>query len=190
MTRPHWLAILVFVVLYKLGDALAGVMTNPFLINIGFSKEEIATVVKLGGMIATILGTFCGGAVAVRLGVLKGLWISGALHLLTNFFLIVQAHIGHNVPMLWLTISSENFTGGISSAIFVAFISGLCNVRFTATQYALLSSLAVVGRTLLSSTSGFMAERMSWEWFFFTTIIAALPGLAMLIWMQKKKIIA
>lgn len=189
MKRPYWLAILVFVVLYRLGDALAGVMTNPFLIKIGFSKEEIATVVKIGGMAATIFGTFCGGAVAARLGVLKGLWISGVLHLLTNFFLIIQAHVGHNVPMLWLTIGSENFTGGISSAIFVAFISGLCNARFTATQYALLSSLAVVGRTLLSSVSGFMAENMSWEWFFFTTILAALPGLAMLVWMQRKKLI-
>ncbi|MFN7094698.1 MAG: AmpG family muropeptide MFS transporter, partial [Burkholderiales bacterium] len=180
MKRNHWLAILIFIILYKLGDALAGVMTNTFLVEIGFSKTEIATIVKTYGFVATILGSFIGGALVYKYGVLNILWIGGILQMLSNLMFAVQSYIGYDTDILAITIAVENLTGGIGSAAFVAYISGLCSVSFTASQYALLSSLAAVGRTVFASFSGYMAEHWGWVEFFVLTTGAAIPGLLVL----------
>ncbi len=187
MTRPMWLQVLAFVVLYKLGDAFMGVMFNPFLLDIGFTKKEIAEVVKVYGLAATILGTFAGGWMVGHAGMFRALLLCGFLHMLTNLLLVLQAQIGPDVHFLTFSISLENFTGGMSTAAFIAYLSALCRVNYTATQYALLSSLAAFGRTWLSTPSGALAQRVGWETFFTIASLMAVPGLLLLIWLERKK---
>lgn len=186
MTRPHWLSILLFILLYKLGDAFMGVMTNPFLLEIGFTKEQIAAVVKGYGVIATIIGSFIGGSMVFRLGTFRTLWICGIFHMLTNLMFVAQAKIGADLAFLGLSISLENITGGMGTTAFVAFMSSLTHTRFTATQYALLSSFAAFGRTWLSTPAGWFAETMGWQGFFLLATALALPGLMTLAWLQKR----
>jgi PAT family beta-lactamase induction signal transducer AmpG len=177
MRHDRWWLILLFVLFYKFGDAFVGVMTGPFLIKTGFTKSQIAEIAKLYGLIATILGSFAGGAMVYRLGLVRTLWIGGFLQMITILFFIVQQRAGADMRVLMLTISAENFSGGIGTSAFVAYLSALCNARFTATQYALLSSLAAVGRTLLTSGSGKTAEILGWEGFFILSTLFCLPGL-------------
>jgi PAT family beta-lactamase induction signal transducer AmpG len=189
MVRRHgWtvVAILAFVLLYKLGDALAGAMANPFYIKAGFSKDEIAAVSKLFGFAATIIGSFVGGAVVARLGTFRALLLCGVLQMLSNLMFAAQAVVGHDVGFLTLTIAIENLTGGMGSAAFVAYISGLCNVSYTGTQYALLSSIASLGRTTLASTGGKLVEQFGWVNFFILSTVAALPGLVLLLWLMRR----
>ncbi len=186
LARPGWLAVLAFVVLYKFGDALAGVMGNPFYVELGFSKIEIANVTKAFGLAATIAGGFVGGLLVSRLGILKSLWICGLLQMASNLMFVVQALAGHDLAVLTLTIALENLAGGMGTAAFVAYLSSLCNLAYTATQYALLSSLAAFGRTLLSSSGGWLADQVDWVSFFLLTTVAALPGLLLLWWMARR----
>jgi PAT family beta-lactamase induction signal transducer AmpG len=181
LRRPRWGAVLAFVVLYKLGDALAGVMTNPFLLELGFTKSEIATVVKTYGLVATLVGAAAGGSLLAGVGMMRSLWICGVLQMVSNLAFAVQAEIGHSVPMLTVTIGLENLAGGMGTAAFVAYLSSLCNVAFTATQYALLTSLASAARTWLSSGAGVVADATAWTTFYVLTTAAALPGLMLLI---------
>ena len=183
--RGGWPVILLFILLYKFGDAVAGVMSNPFYIETGFTLSEIASVSKIFGLGATLAGAVLGGIVVVRLGVLKGLLVSGVLQMLSNLMFAVQAMVGYDIAVLTLTVGIENFTGGMGTAAFVAYLSSLCTFAFTATQYALLSSLAAVGRTVLSAAGGWMADQMDWVSFFLLTTVAALPGLVLLIWLIR-----
>ena len=185
IARGDWPVILLFILLYKFGDAVAGVMANPFYIETGFTLSEIASVSKVFGLGATLAGAVLGGIVVVRLGVLKGLLVCGVLQMLSNLMFAVQAMVGYDIAVLALTVGIENFTGGMGTAAFVAYLSSLCTFAFTATQYALLSSLAAVGRTVLSAAGGWMADQVDWVSFFLLTTIAALPGLALLIWLIR-----
>ncbi len=180
------LAILSFILLYKLGDAFAGVMANPFYIKIGFSKIDIANVSKLFGVAATLLGVFVGGVIVKRLGVLQSLLLCGIFQMLSNLMFAAQALIGPKVGFLFLTIGIENLSGGMGSAAFVAYLSLLCNANYTGTQYALFTSFMAFGRTWLSATSGWVADQTSWEVFFVGSTIIALPGLLVLCWMLKR----
>ncbi|ROP84367.1 PAT family beta-lactamase induction signal transducer AmpG [Stella humosa] len=184
--RPGWLAILLFVVLYKLGDALAGVMANPFYVALGFTKIEVANVAKLFGVAATLAGLAVAGLIVYRWGVYRSLLVCGLLQAASNLTYVLQAWAGHDVWVLTLTILLENFTGGMGSAAFVAYLSGLCSLAFTATQYALLSSLAAVGRTTLSASGGWLADRLDWVPFFLATTAAALPALLILLWLGRR----
>ena len=186
MTRPHWLAVLGFVILYKLGDAFMGAMFNPFLLDLGFTKTDIATVVKLYGLIATLLGAFVGGWLVSRAGNFKALILSGIMHMLTNLLLVAQAIRGADLHFLIFTVSLENFTGGMSTAAFIAYLSNLCRVHYTATQYALLSSLAAFGRTWLSTPSGALSKALGWPMFFTIASFMALPGMLLLWWLQRR----
>lgn len=187
VTRHRWsvVAILAFVVLYKLGDAMAGVMANPFYIKMGFSKTEIAAVSKVFGFAATIIGAFIGGALVARLGTFRALMLCGVLQMASNLMFALQASVGHDITMLTLTIAIENLSGGMGSAAFVAYISGLCNLSYTGTQYALLSSLASLARTTLASSGGAIVEAVGWIDFFILSTAAALPGLVLLAWMMR-----
>lgn len=187
MQRESWLAILLFILLYKLADAFMGMMTNPFLLEIGFSKQDIASVVKVYGLAATIAGSFIGGAMIVRLGIMRALWICGIAHAITNLMFVVQAWVGADIGVLALGITLENVSGGMGTAAFVAYISALTNVRFTATQYALLSSFASFGRTWLSTPAGWVAKLLGWEMFFFFAATLAIPGLIVLVWLQRQR---
>jgi PAT family beta-lactamase induction signal transducer AmpG len=186
MSRPGWLIVVAFVVLYKFGDALAGVMANPFYVAMGFTRIEVANISKFFGVVATLAGLATGGAVVYRLGLYRALLMGGVLQMLSNLMYVLQAFAGHDVWMLTLTIFIENFTGGIGSAAFVAYLSSLCNVAFTATQYALLSSLATVGRTTLSAAGGWLADQFDWVVFFALTTAAALPGVLMILWLMRR----
>ncbi|MEX2644577.1 MAG: MFS transporter [Acetobacterales bacterium] len=184
--QPAWPSILLFVLLYKLGDAFIGPMANPFYVELGFSKIEIANVTKLFGAAATVIGTFAGGLLVARLGIVHALFVAGGAQALSNLMFVVQAAVGHSVPMLAVTIAVENVAGGMGTAAFVAYLSALCNVAYTATQYALLSSLMAVGRTLFTTGSGVVAEISGWVGFFLLTTALALPGLALLWWMTRR----
>lgn len=175
------MAILLFVMLYKFGDSLAGVMINPFLIDIGFSKADIANVSKLFGFGATLGGLWLGGALLAGAGMVRSLWICGILQLGSNFMFAVQAMVGANIGLLALTVGLENLASGMGTAVFVAYLSSLCNVSYTATQYALLSSFMAAARTWLSSSGGWMADQLGWAAFFSATALAAVPGLLLLL---------
>jgi PAT family beta-lactamase induction signal transducer AmpG len=185
MKRRGWVAILLFVMFYKLGDALAGVMTNPFLLEIGFTKAEIATIVKSYGLIATLVGAAAGGSLMSSVGLVRCLWICGVLQMLSNLTFAGQALAGHNLAMLTLTIGLENLAAGMGTAAFVGYLGSLCNVAYTATQYALLTSFMSAARTWLSSSAGYLADKMSWPEFFVLTTLAAVPGLALLAWISR-----
>ncbi|MBV9555032.1 MAG: MFS transporter, partial [Alphaproteobacteria bacterium] len=150
-------AIVLFVLLFKFGDALAGSMSNPLYVQLGFTKVEVATVAKVYGVIATLAGVAAGGLVVARLGVFGALLLGGALQAASNLMYVAQLWAGHDVAMLALTIGAENLTGGMASSAFVAYLSGLCSRDFTATQYALLSSLATVGLNVLAAAGGYLA---------------------------------
>ena len=120
-----------------------------------------------------------------RLGIIKSLFVCGILQMVSNLVFVLQAMAGHDLSMLVVTIGIENFSGGMGTAAFVAYLSSLCNVAYTATQYALLSSFMAFGRTLLSSSGGWLADNMNWVPFFIVTTGAAIPGLILLIWMTR-----
>jgi MFS transporter, PAT family, beta-lactamase induction signal transducer AmpG len=184
--RPNWALILLFVVLYKFGDALAGTVSSPFYVAMGFSKVEIANISKIFGVVSTLVGVALGGIVTYRLGLARGLMVCGILQMLSNLMFAAQAVAGYNVPMLMATIAVENVTSGMGSAAFVAYLSSLCSVSYTATQYALLSSLAATARTMLSSSGGWLAETLGWVPFFLLTVVAAVPGLLLLAWLTRR----
>lgn len=178
--------ILIFILLYKFGDAFAGVMANPFYIKIGFTKVEIANVSKIFGVFATLLGVFVGGLVVERFGILKSLLYCGILQMLSNLMFAAQAAIGPKVEFLFLTIGIENLSGGMGSAAFVAYLSLLCNKKYTGTQYALFTSFMAFGRTWLSAMSGWVADQTDWVSFFVISTFVALPGLLLLLWMLRR----
>ena len=186
LTRPGWLAVVVFIVLYKFGDALAGVMANPFYVAMGFTRVEVASISKIFGVVATLAGVGAGGLLVHRIGLAQALVVCGVMQALSNLMYVFQALAGHDVLLLTATIGIENFTGGMGSAAFVAYLSGLCNIAYTATQYALLSSLATVGRTTLSAGGGWLSLQLDWPLFFFVTTLAALPGVAMAVWVMRR----
>ena len=160
-------------------------MKIPFFLEIGFTKTEIAEVVKLFGVVAIIVGGFIGGALMARLGMMAGLLVCGVLMAASNLIFVLQAWAGADLTMLAITIATENITTGMGTTAFVAYLSGLCNVAYTATQYALLTSLMALSRTVLSSGAGWLAEQMGWPEFFVVTTLAAMPGLMLLVWMMR-----
>ena len=186
MRRDGWVFILLFIMLYKLGDAYLGVMANPFYVEMGFTKNEIAAVSKVFGLGATIMGGLIGGVLVYRYGIRASLLIAGVLMAASNLVFAVQAMVGHSVPMLMITIAVENLTGGMGTTAFVAYLSSLCNMAYTATQYALLSSFMAFARDVLSASSGWLADHVDWVTFFVVTTFAALPGLVLLVWMIRR----
>ncbi len=181
------LVVLAFVVLFKLTDALAGVMTGPFAVKLGFTRNEYAAIIKGLGFVATIVGGFAGGYVARSLPLAACLWIGGLLQAAANLAFSWQAVVGHDIAWLSFAITVENFTSAIGTVIFVAYLSALCrNPLHTATQYALLTAFAAIGRTYLSSSAGFVAEATGWVWFFAICALSAIPGLLLLAWLQAQ----
>ena len=184
-----FMLLLAFVILYKFGEAIAGSMSNPLYVALGFSKVEIATVAKIYGVIATLAGVAIGGIMVLRLGIFRALLIGGILQALSNLMYILQVWAGHDIVMLAVTIGTENLTNGIGSAAFVAYLSGLCNAEFTATQYALLSSLATVGVNILSASGGWLADELGWVEFFLVSMGLTVPGLVLLgVVMRHKRL--
>lgn len=178
--RDAALLILLFILLYKLGDTMAAHMTTPFYLDIGFSKTEIGAVVKLFGFWATIIGGLLGGVLILRLGIYRALWLFGILQALSTAGFAVLALIGHHLPTLAVVIAFENLSAGMGTAAYVAFMASLTNKRFTATQYALLSSIIGIPRVIVAAPTGYMAAAMGWEAFFAFCALIAIPGLMLL----------
>lgn len=183
--RRGWLLILAFVLLYKYGDAVAGAMANPFYVDLGFSGVEIASVTNVFGVVMTMLGVFVGGAIVARIGILPALAVGGVAQAVTNLTFAWVAVQGYDLTALTIAVGTDMFAGGLGSAAFVAYLSALCNLAFTATQYALLTSLMAFGRTALAATSGFMAEWLGWPGFFVATTLLAIPALVLLWYLAK-----
>jgi PAT family beta-lactamase induction signal transducer AmpG len=187
LSRDLAAMVLIFVILFKFTDALAGAMTAPFVIDLGFSRNEYATIIKGVGLAATLLGGFAGGFIARAYPLAPSLWIGGLLQAAANVAFSWQAVIGHDIAWLTFAIIAENFTSAIGTVIFVAYLSALCqNPLHTATQYALLTALAAFGRTYLSSGAGYVAEATGWVWFFVICALAGLPAMALLWWLQAR----
>lgn len=186
MTRSGWIWVLVFIVLYKMGEAMLGAMANPFYHQIGFSGTEIASVTKVFGLGATLIGGMIGGIVTYRYGIMRALLYCGIVQMVSTLLFAVQAEIGHNIPMLMVAISGENITAGMATTAFVAYLSSQCNTAYTATQYALLSSFMALPRDLFASLSGILAQSLGWTWFFVGCSAIAAPALLLLLWMMKR----
>ena len=186
MRRPRWLAIVIFIVGYKLGEAMAGVMAMPLYISLGFSLDQIAYVSKLVGFFATVAGALVGGVVTTKLGVMRALILCGILQSAGNLFYVLQAVGGHRLDYLALCVAAENLTGAMAGTALVAYLSDLCSPAFTATQYALLSSLAAVGRTMVASSGGVLADKLGWVPFFLLTTVATIPALLLLLWIARR----
>ena len=187
LARDAAVAILLFVILYKLCDALAGTMTAPFVLSLGYSKATYAAIVKGVGLVALLVGGFAGGAVARALPLHTALWVGAFLQMFSNLVFLWLGYQTPSAEALTVAIIVENFSGAIGTVIFVAYLSALCrDPLHTATQYALLTALAAVGRTFLASSAGFVAEATGWMVFFAITALAALPGLALLAYLQAR----
>ena len=183
-TRSGWawgLGVLAFILLYKIGDSMASAMTTPFYLDIGFSKSEIGAIVKLFGFWATIGGTLLGGVLMLRLGINKSLWIFGFFQMISTAGFALLAHLGPMLAGLAAVIAFENLSAGMGTAAYLAFMARLTNKRFTATQYALLSSLMGVPRVLASAPTGWLAKHMGWSEFFIMCTLVAVPGILMLL---------
>ncbi|MBW1816394.1 MAG: AmpG family muropeptide MFS transporter [Deltaproteobacteria bacterium] len=180
-SRRDALWILAFVLFYKIGDTMAAAMTIPFYLDIGFSKTEIGAVVKLFGFWATIAGSLIGGVMMFRLGIHRALWVFGVLQAASTACFAVLARIGHSVPALSGVIGFENLSGGMGTAAYAAFMASITNRKFTATQYALLTSLMGVPRVMASAPTGFLAKIMGWEGFFIACTLIAIPGMLLLL---------
>lgn len=173
--------IMAFILLYKIGDTMASAMTTPFYLDIGFSKTEIGAVVKLFGFWATVAGSLIGGIIMLRLGINRSLWVFGVLQAVSTAGFAFLARVGHSLPLLSGVIAFENLSGGMGTAAYVAFMASITNKRFTATQYALLSSLMGVPRVLASAPTGFLAKQFGWEGFFIVCALIAAPGMLLLL---------
>ncbi|HMK79664.1 MAG TPA: MFS transporter [Xanthobacteraceae bacterium] len=187
LARDLALVVLAFVVLFKLTDALAGAMTAPFVIKLGFDRVDYANIIKGLGFAATLIGGFAGGYLARAVALQASLWIGGILQAAANFAFSWQAHVGKDLAWLSFAITVENFTSAIGTVIFVGYLSALCkNPLHTATQFALLTALSAVGRTYLSSGAGLIAEATGWGSFFALCALAGVPGLILLAFLQAR----
>ena len=186
-SRNAAIPLLFLIVLYKLGDAYAGVLTTAFLIKgIGFSASDVGTINKGFGFVSLIVGAMVGGSLMVRLGLFRSLLGFGILQAVSNLSFMLLAWIGKSYGVLVFAVAFENFSGGMGTAAFVSLLMAMCNHRYTATQYALLSSLAALGRIFIGPTSGFLVEAVGWASFFFITALTALPGLGLLWWLRHE----
>jgi len=178
--KARGISILAFIILYRLGDSMINNMTTPFLLQTGFTQTDIGLIQGGVGLFATIVGVLAGVAVMARLGVSRSLWVFGAFQAASNFAYLVLAFSGPRYGVMVAAIIIENLCYGLATAALVGFIMTLCNPKFSATQYALLSSLVAVGRDVVSAPSGSIAEKTGWPVFFLISVAAALPGLMLL----------
>ena len=187
--RQGALWILAFILLYKIGDTMAAAITTPFYLDLGFTKTQIGAVVKLFGFWATIVGSLIGGLLMLRLGINRSLWVFGILQALSTAMFAVLANVGPIVSALAMVIAFENLSAGMGTAAYVAFMASITNKKFTATQYALLSSLMGVPRVIASAPTGIVAKHAGWEGFFILCTLVAIPGMLLLIkfapWNQR-----
>jgi MFS transporter, PAT family, beta-lactamase induction signal transducer AmpG len=187
LSRPFAWWLLLLVVLYKFGDALSVSLTTPFLIRgLGFSLAAVGTVNKVMGTIASMLGVFLGGAIMTRLTLYRSLLFFGVLQLLATLTLLILALVGKNYFVLVVVVAADNLFNGMGTAALMAFLMSLCDQRFTATQYALLSAVAAIGRVFIGPLAGMMVEHVGWPSFFAWAFAISLPSLLLLWWLRER----
>ena len=182
--RTAWL-LLALIGLYRISDIVLGVISNVFYADMGFSKIEIANAVKTYGVIIGIVGGFLGGILATRWGVMRCLFWGAVMAALTNLAFVALAQAGHHLPLMYAVVSADNLAAGFASAAFVAFLSSLVNVSFTATQYALFSSLMTLLPKSLGGYSGGMVDALGYPGFFVVTSLMGLPVIVLVVWAGK-----
>lgn len=187
--RYRWQALILLglIATYRMSDTVMGVMANVFYVDLGFSKDEIASISKLFGLVMTLLGAATGGVLIARFGILPILFIGGLLSAATNLLFTALSSMGPNLEMLVLTISADNFSGGLATAAFIAYLSSLTNLQFSATQYALLSSIMLLLPRLMGGYSGVMVEHLGYGDFFLVTALLGVPTL-LLIGLQWQRL--
>lgn len=178
------LVILAFVGLYRLSDITLGVMANPFYIDIGFTKEQIANIAKLYGVIATLVGALLGGILVVRIGLLRSLLVGAILVAATNLVFALLAVVGNDTIMLTLAISADNISAGLAGSVFIAYLSSLTNTAYTATQYALFSSLFTLPGKIVAGGSGFVVESVGYVNFFFYASALGIPAILLVLYLM------
>jgi PAT family beta-lactamase induction signal transducer AmpG len=187
LSRDAAVAILLFVVLFKLADALATAMNTTFALKIGFSRGELAAILKGVGFAAALLGGFAGGFVARSFTLSQSLWIGGILQTVAILAFSWQALVGHDLAWLTFAITAEQFTAGLGTVTLVAYLSALCgNPLHTATQYALLTALTALGRTVFAAGSGYLAEATGWLGYFVLCTASAIPSFILLAYLQRR----
>ncbi len=186
LKRDKSILLLLFIILYKLGDAYASSLSTAFFIRgVGFSLTEVGTVNKIGGLISAIAGSLLGGFLLIRMSLYRAIIWFGIFQALSNLMFMALAIAGKSFLLFVGTVVVENVTGGMGTTAFLALLMGLCNRSFAATQYAVLSSLASLGRVIISPTSGFVVESIGWSAFYFITFLVAIPGLIFAIVLKK-----
>lgn len=176
---------LIFLLLYKMDVFLTMAMQTPFMLDIGFTKTDIGAVTKIFGMAATIVGTLFGGGLMMKLGLERSLWIFGIAQAVSGLTYMLLAYVGHNYPLMVAAIAIENLCSGLGIAAYSAFMMSLCDVRFTATQYALISSFMGFSRGFIQTPSGWLAKTVGWEMYFLISALIGIPGLLLLTRFKK-----
>jgi PAT family beta-lactamase induction signal transducer AmpG len=183
--RHGAIEILVFILLYKIGDIMAANMTTPFYLGMGFTKTQVGAIVKTFGFAATLTGLFVGGLILLRWKMNRCLWLFGILQACSILGFAVLSQVGKNNEVLAGVIALDNFASGMGTSAYVAFMASLTNKRFTATQYALLSSLMGIPRVFVSAPTGYLQALLGWTNFFVFCTLSAIPGLLMLLRYSK-----
>lgn len=186
LNREGSVPVLLAVIFFKLGDAMLGVVSIPFYLELGYSKEQIAIAVKIYGFAATILGTYAGGFIIYKIGYFRGLIVSGIVQSITHLTFVWLNHQNADFQALFTAISIENFAAGMGAAALVAYVSILCNKKYAATQYAMLSSAASLFNNTVTIYGGTLVHQIGWDYFFILTIILAIPGILLLVYLQKR----
>jgi PAT family beta-lactamase induction signal transducer AmpG len=187
--RKNVLGLVMFILFYKMDVVVAMALMTPFMMELGFTKTDIGIVMKGFGLMATLLGTFLGGLWMSLIGLKRSLWLFGILQGISGICFYLLSKMGHHYPMMITTIVAENFFSGMGNASYAAFLMSLCHPKFTATQFALLTSLMAITRTFAGSLTGFLAKAVGWDSYFLISIALMIPGLWLLIffdtWMQE-----
>ena len=186
-SRDKALVILLFIFLFKLGDAMAGAMLSPYYVQMGFSNEDIGLIAKTFGLTAALIGLFIGGAVVYSLGVFRSLWVFGIMQSLSTGLFALIAFTGPEKWALAVTVLFEDISAGMGSAAFITYLATVTNKKYSGTQYAILSSVATLGRNFLSGFSGDMVKYLGWVPFFYTCAAIAIPGMVMLYVVNKQE---
>ena len=177
--------ILLFVLLYKVGDTMAHSLSTNFYLDIGFTKSQIGTVVKIFGLVATLIGAFLGGLISLRIGLYKSLIIFGLFQAIATLGFSVLAALGNYISLLMIVISLENLAAGMGYTAYLAFIANMTNKEFTATQFALMTALMSIPRTFFSGSSGYLVEIMDWQMYFIFCSLIAIPALIILMKIKR-----
>jgi MFS transporter, PAT family, beta-lactamase induction signal transducer AmpG len=187
ITRYRWYAalILALIATYRISDVVMGIMANPFYVDMGYTKDEVAAVTKIYGVVMTLVGAFVGGALSLRIGVMRVLMLGAVLSAASNLLFAWLGSRGHDVHALMLVISADNLASGIASAAFIAYLSSLTNVDYSATQYALFSSMMLLLPKFIAGYSGLYVDHFGYARFFTTTALLGLPVLV-LVWLASQ----